>query len=254
MSAPPFWELLARLQAGRFVDLTHAFDANSPHCEAFAPAAVTTLYDHAPARGTLGEGFLAHQYTLVGQWGTHVDAGAHFVPGRRFVDEIPVREMMLPLVVIDVSARVDQDPDYCMTLEDVHEWEALHGRVPAGAFVAMCTGWSRRWPSQERMFNRDANGVAHFPGWSQAALKLLRESRGVQAFGHETTDTDGGLAISKGDTSMEHYLLGTDAWQIELMANLSEIPPAGSIVVASWPKPRKGAGFPARVFAISPPH
>ena len=47
-------------------------------------------------------------------------------------------------------------------------------------------------------------------------LKLLYEQRHVAASGHETTDTDPGLAVTKDDYSLESYLLGTNHYQIEL--------------------------------------
>jgi kynurenine formamidase len=34
------------------------------------------------------------------------------------------------------------------------------------------------------------------------------------------------------------------------LANLDAVPEAGALVVASWPKPLSGSGYPARVFAI----
>ena len=39
-----------------------------------------------------------------------------------------------------------ENPDYTLTLERVKKWEADHGSIPAGAFVAMRTDWSKRWP------------------------------------------------------------------------------------------------------------
>jgi kynurenine formamidase len=253
MQQPPsLWPWLEGLSHARFVDLTHAFDENIPHCESFQPASRTTLFSHRRGEGTLGHGFLAHEYRHVGQWGTHVDPGAHFVEGRRFLDEIPVSEMVLPLVVIDVQRHVQADPDYCIRLDDVLEWESRHGRLPPRAFIAKRSGWSRRWPSQARMMNRDAQGVAHFPGWSLDVLRLLFEERRAIACGHETTDTDSGISISRGDVSLERYVLDRDAWQIELLALPDDLPEAGSVVIASWPKPKTGSGFPARVFAIVP--
>ena len=35
------------------------------------------------------------------------------------MDDIPVKEMVLPLVVIDVSKKVEQNPDYQITMGDV---------------------------------------------------------------------------------------------------------------------------------------
>ena len=36
------------------------------------------------------------------------------------------------------------------------------------------------------------------------------------------------------------------------LANLDKVPDAGAIVVVTFPKPKGGSGFPARVFAILP--
>ena len=85
-----------------------------------------------------------------------------------------------------------------------------------------------------------------------AVLKYLYEERKITASGHEPTDTDPGVATSKGDYSCESYILHRDRYQIELLANLDKVPEAGALVVVSFPKPRNGSGFPARVFAILP--
>lgn len=246
------WPLLAKLKARRWVDLTHSFSTDTPHSPNFQPAEFKVIYRYDDQINGRRAGFLSHEYRFAGQWGTHVDPPMHFREGMRSQDEIPVDEMALPLVVIDISQKVAVDPDYCVALADIAAWEGRHGPVPAGAFVALRTDWSRRWPDQEQMMNRDAAGVCHYPGWSLEVLKLLYERRGITASGHETTDTDPGLAASRNDGSLEDYILANDHWQIEVMANLGEVPEAGSIIVVSWPKAEKGSGFPARAFAILP--
>jgi kynurenine formamidase len=160
--------------------------------------------------------------------------------------------MFLRLVVIDVHDKVAKNPDYVLTLDDIRAWERQHGAIPAGAFVAMRTDWSKRWPDEASMQNVDAHGVAHYPGWSQAVLSYLYEVRKITASGHETTDTDPGLAVSRDDYALEHYLLSTNHYQIELLANLDQVPEAGALVLVSFPKPLAGSGFPARVIAIVP--
>jgi kynurenine formamidase len=60
------------------------------------------------------------------------------------------------------------------------------------------------------MENKDANGVALYPGWSLAALKYPYEERKIAASGHETTDTDPATATSKNDYSRETYILSTN--------------------------------------------
>lgn len=243
------WQVIREKQ---FVDLTHAFAPGIPHWKGFPDETIETLYWYTPGVGKLGEGFYAQSFTHVGQWGTHVDPPAHFVPGMRTVDRIDVKEMILPLVVIDVHEAVANNPDYTITMDDIATWEKAHGRIPEGAFVAMRTDWSKRWPDREAMQNKDAKGIAHYPGWSLEVLRCLYEDRRITASGHETTDTDPGLATTKDDYALETYILKSDHYQIELLAHLDAVPEAGALVVASFPKPKDGSGFPARVFAILP--
>jgi kynurenine formamidase len=242
------------LKNREFVDLTHSFEPGIPHWPGFADEQRELVYwydSNPPGPGTLGTGFYAQLYSHVGQWGTHADPPAHFVRGLRTLDKISVKEMLMPLVVLDVHKKVAQNPDYTVTMDDVRAWERRHGRIPEGAFVAMRTDWSKRWPSMEVMQNKDANGVAHYPGWGLDVLKYLYEERHITASGHEPTDTDPGIATSQDDYSLEAYILGTNHHQIELLANLDQVPEAGALVVA-FPKPKEGSGFPARVFAILP--
>lgn len=240
------------LKGKEFVDLTHSFEPGIPHWPGFPDEQRETLYGYAKGEGKMGEGFFAQRFCHVGQWGTHADPPAHFVKGLRTLDQIPVTEMILPLVVIDIHKKVAQNPDYIIAMEDVRDWEARHGRIPEGAFVAMRTDWSKRWPDAAAMQNKDAKGVAHYPGWSIEVLKCLYEDRKILASGHETTDTDPGLATTKDDYSCETYVLKTNHYQIELLADLDRVPEAGAVAIVTFAKPKGGSGFPARVFAILP--
>lgn len=246
------WKIVEELQSKQFVDLTHSFHPGIPHWPGFDDEERVATYFYDEGIGKKGAGFLAHQYTIPGQWGTHVDPPAHFSRGKRFVDDIPVKEMMLPMVVIDISMKVRNNPDYQVAMEDIQAWEAKYGQIPANSFVALRTDWSKRWPDNEKMRNADSLGIAHYPGWSQPVLTCLYEKRNITASGHETTDTDPGTATSKGDYSLEAYVLSRDKFQIELLTNLDKVPEYGAIAVVTFPKPQKGSGFPARVFAIIP--
>lgn len=241
------------LSGKKFVDLTHAFAPGIPHWPGFPEEKRETVYWYEKGRGSMGEGFFAEIFTHVGQWGTHVDPPAHFIRGLRTVDQISLQEMVLPLVVIDVHKEAAKNPDCTLSLERVKKWEADHGAIPVGAFVAMRTDWSKRWPDGASMENKDAAGVSHYPGWTMEALKYLYEERKITASGHETTDTDPGIAASKDDAALETYILSTNHYQIELLANLDQVPESGALVIVSFPKPKGGSGFPARVFAICPP-
>jgi kynurenine formamidase len=249
---PTLTQIQQILSGKNFVDLTHTFEPGIPHWPGFPNEVRKTIYWYEKRPDTMGSGFFAEVFTHVGQWGTHVDPPAHFIRGLRTVDQIDLKEMVLPLVVIDVHKECGQNPDYILTLERVRTWETEHGQIPGGAFVAMRTDWSKRWPDDAAMQNRDTRGVSHYPGWSKPVLQYLYETRKITASGHETTDTDPGLATTRDDYSLESYVLGTDHYQIELLDNLDQVPEAGALVFVSFPKPQNGSGFPARVFAILP--
>ena len=249
---PTLSEVCCLLKSKEFVDLTHSFKPGIPHWPGFPDEKREVLYWYEKGVGSMGDGFFAQRFSLVGQWGTHVDPPAHFIKGLRTLDQIDLKEMILPLAVIDLHEKAAKNPDYVITMEDVKDWERRHGRTPEGCFVAMRTDWSKRWPDMAAMQNKDAQGIAHYPGWSLDVLKYLYEERKITASGHETTDTDPGSATSKDNYSLETYVLKTNHYQVELMTNLDKVPECGALVVVAFPKPADGSGFPARVFAILP--
>ena len=129
------------IQSKQFVDLTHAFEPGIPHWKGFPDEKQELIFSYAK------DGFISHLYTHVGQWGTHVDPPAHFAEGMRTIEQISPKEMILPLVVLDVHESVEKNADYTVTLSDVKAWETRHGKIPSGAFVALRTDWSKRWPN-----------------------------------------------------------------------------------------------------------
>lgn len=234
------------LHAARFVDLTHTFAPGIPHWKEMPDETVSRKFT------IVKDGFNIDVFTHAGQWGTHVDPPAHFHAGMTTVDRIDPRQFLARLVVLDIHARVATNPDTVVSMDDVRDWERRHGPIPEGAFVALRTDWSKRWPSQAALQNVDAHGVAHYPGWSAPVLHYLYEQRHITASGHETTDTDPGSATTHDDYALESYVLGTGHFQIELLTHLDQVPEAGALVMVSFPKPKDGSGFPARVVAITP--
>jgi len=243
---PSLWQVSEMLKSKDDVDLTHSFRPGIPHWEGFPDEIVETAFNFNTS------GFFVQKFILVGQWGTHVDAPVHFHQGKRSVDEIDVKEMVLPLVVLDIHQKASEDPDYSVSMDDVNAWESKYGKIPEGSFVALRTDWSKRWPNQTSMLNEDLNGTFHYPGWSMEVLQYLYEDRNITASGHETTDTDPGFQTTEGNYTMEAYVLGRDHFQIELLANLDKVPEYGALIVVAFPKAEGGSGFPARAFAILP--
>lgn len=243
---------LAGWDADKIIDLSHAFFPGMPHQEALGDEVIEPLLAHEPGVGRLGSGAKLDRYSLIGQWGTHVDAPVHFGAGMRSVDEIAVKDMILPLVVLDVHEAVAGDPDYAVSMDDVRRWERAHGRIPVRAFVALRTDWSKRWPDPQAYFNRDAEGIPHYPGWSEEVLRYLDEERDARGIGHETPDTDPGRTAQASFYRLESQHLRRDRYQLEMLTNLDRVPESGAVIIATWPKARGGSGFPARVLALVP--
>jgi kynurenine formamidase len=232
------------IESKKFVDLTNSFGPDTPVWAGFGQAKFSPAADpktHEPYTIPKDE-FRTTYYEMVGQYGTHVDPPAHFAENGITMDKIPLKQMILPLVVLDDTAYLAKDPNHAFSVADLKAWESKHGRVPKGAFAALRTDMSKDWDANPERFKRSP-----FPAWAFETIKYLYERRGVTATGHEAMDTD---TTDKMDS--ETYILQHGHYQIEVMANLDQVPATGAVIVVTWPKVKDGLGFPARAFAILP--
>ena len=229
MSNLALWEQLkvAKSEKYKWVDLTHELSPETPHWYGFSPLQADLLFDYA--EGTPDDKMApmrCFQYSVPSQYGTHVDAPRHFWGNGRPMNEITVKELVYPLVVIDKSAECAANADFVLKIEDIEKWEAEYGRIPEGAFVAFRSDWYKK----SNLDNPDESGQPHYPGWDKATIQWL------DAYPYPG----------------EQYILEVDRFQIEVMRNLDQVPPVGSIIVCSFPKLKDGVGFPARCFAVCP--
>jgi len=226
-----------------FVDLSHSFGPDSPVWSGFGQAKMSPATDPKTNEPyTIAkDGFRATYYEMVGQYGTHVDPPAHFSENGITMDQIPLKRMILPLIVLDDTPYLAKDPNHAFSVADLRAWEKRHGRVPRGSFVALRTDMYKDWDNPER-FKRHP-----FPAWAFETIKSLYENRSVVATGHESLDTD-----ITDNMDSETWILKHGHYQIEAMANLDKVPPKDALIVVTWPKVKNGLGFPARAFAILP--
>ncbi len=240
-------DAITLLKSQKWIDLSHTVSPEIPYFPAFKPIETETLFTVEK------DGFFANQYTVATQYGTHIDAPIHFAVGTKALDEIPVTEFVLPLVVIHKEKDVEANNDYRLTVQDILDFEAQYGEIPAGSFVAFASGWSKRWHDNAKFYNKDDAGQSHTPGWALEALQFLHEQRNVAAIGHETLDTDSALDFVKhNDLVGERYWLTQNKFQIEVLNNLSELPATGGAIFIGVPKIKDAPGFNARVFAVVP--
>ena len=191
-------------------------------------------------------GYFTRSFWMLEHCGTHLDAPLHFAPGKASVDQIPVKHLFGPAVLLEVRAEGEVDCDYQLPAGKVEAWEKAHGRVPEGAIVLLRTGWAKRWPDAKRYCNLDARGHMHFPGFSVEAARLLIE-RKASGLGCDTMSVDFGASE---DFAVHHLALEAGLYHLENLADLSDLPESGAQLVVAPIKLEGGSGGAVRVFAI----
>ncbi len=179
---------------------------------------------------------------------TRLQAPARYAPGLWTVDQIPPERLFAPLAVIDVRARVQQDPGYQLSVADIANWEQTHGQIPQGAVVMARTGRASRWDSPRDSRNHDSDGAPHFPGFSLQAVKFLVQGRKVVGLGIDTASLDSG---DVSNSAASNYCLSHSVYQIENIANLEKAPQAGGLALVAPAKLQGSSSAPVRVLALA---
>ncbi len=103
------------------VDLTHSFSPTTPVWSGFGQAKFLPAADPQTKEPYTipKDGFRATYYEMVGQYGTHVDPPAHFAENGITMDQIPLKQMILPLIVLDNTPYQAKDPNHAFSLDDL---------------------------------------------------------------------------------------------------------------------------------------
>ncbi|MBR2520607.1 MAG: cyclase family protein [Oscillospiraceae bacterium] len=245
------WQALEGAKKLKWVELSHPLNNDSPYWSGIPEGSVelcNVVFDW----GNPMLECLIHTFKFPGQFGTHVDFPGHFIKGAAMSDSYGVMDAVFPLCVVDITGKVAQDPCYAVTVQDIKDYEEKYGPIPDGAFVALRTDWSKKWPDMDALSGIAEDGSENFPGWSLDALKYIYEVRSAAANGHEALDTDASAEAAKaGDLACERYVLSKGKLQIEVLCNLDKVPSAGAVLIAAWPRIEGASGLPARVWAVT---
>jgi len=223
-------------------DLTHVFSPRTPVFPAFKPIQIRAKFSIAK------DGFFANEVTFDEHTGTHLDAPVHFVANAVTADKLPADKFFAPLAVISIADRASRNADALLSVDDVLAWEKQHGRLPAGAFVAMHSGWDAKVATADRFLNKDAKGTMHAPGFSEEVARFLVKERDIVGAGVDTLSLD---AASASRFVAHLALLGAGKYGVELLANLGTVPPSGATIIVGGPKHEGATGGPARVYAVA---
>ena len=236
------------LARAKVIDLTHSFDEKTIYWPTSPTNFKLTQLSYGETPG--GYFYSANSFCTPEHGGTHLDAPIHFSKGGKSADQIPVRQLIAPGALVDVSAKAANDPDYRLTLDDLNAWEKKHGAIPSGAILLLRTGWGTRWPDKKRYLGDDTPGDAsklHFPSYGKEAVEYLVKQRHVAAIGIDTASIDYGPTKD----FIVHQIVGAAGVPgLENLAELDKVPEVGAWIVALPMKIAGGSGGPLRIVAL----
>lgn len=224
--------------ARQVVDLTHVYDSGFP------------TFDGKPgiefewAAEIARDGYQLHKLTIFEHTGTHIDAPLHFSADGASVDQLEPQKLVAPLVIIDITDRAREDANSTVEAADIERWISANGDIPAGAIVALRSGWATKVKTPA--FRNDEAGKFAFPGFGKSATDLLLKLDTV-AIGVDTLSLDPG---NSANFAVHNSWLPAGRYGIEGLNNLESLPVKGATIVVGAPAHRGGTGGPARVLAL----
>lgn len=239
------------LSSYTLIDLTHPFDERT----IYWPTETGFQLIRGPAGITeKGYYYAANRFAAPEHGGTHIDAPVHFYQGGQTVDQVPLSHLVGEAAVVDVRPQAEQQPDYQITVSDLRRWEEQHHRLLVDVVVLLRTGYARHWGDRRHYLGtektgREALSELHFPGLHPSAAQWLVENRSIKAVGIDTASIDYGQS----QLFESHVtLFRRNIPVLENVADMSQLPTAGAIVVALPMKIAGGSGGPVRIIAWVP--
>ncbi len=234
---------------GKWIDLTYEFSdktiywPNNP-----VGFKLDTQFNGINDRGWY---YASNQFFSPEHGGTHLDAPVHFASGKWTNDQIPVDRFMGQAVVIDVSSQTKNDIDYLITVNDVMNWEKIHGQIPANSIILFKTGWGKFYPDKSKYIGTNGAGATaipflHFPSIHPDLASWMVKNRKPKVVGIDTASIDYGQSK---DFNTHRILLSENIIGFENVANLDLLPATGAYIVGLPMKIRNGTGGPLRVVA-----
>lgn len=212
----------------RTVDLSHVVREDVP----YLPDEPPTRIDRSADGGVL-------QFQIGTRTGTVLRVAAATGSDVSTVDQLSPRDLVLPVVVIDVRDMAQDHAGYRLSLGELGDWEHRYGSVPRGALVLLVTGWDMRWGDPAAYLDRDGAGDLAAPAFGAAAAAALLDERGALGLGIDAPGT------SYRPASGYRLLL-------ENLTSLEQLPATGATIVVGALKLQAAQSSPARVIALVP--
>ncbi len=165
--------------------------------------------------------------------GTHIDAPRHFLNEGRSLEELSADEFVWETYVIDVRERMQTEPVFQLSVDDIKNYERRNRRIARGSLVVFQTGFEEAFGTPA-MFGPN-------PGMSAEAIQWLFDERHISGIG---TDLYGPDAATDFDFLATYTVLANDGVAVVAMKNLDDLAIQGDLLMAPAVRLEEGSGFP----------
>ena len=126
--------------------------------------------------------------------------------------------------MVDVTADVQNNPDFLLTVERVQQWESKIWAHPCRSMDAACAPDGQNAPTPKQYINLQDDGP-HTPGFVKDCSDFLAKERDVLGVGVETVGTDAGRAATFNPPFPNHYVMhGSGKFGLAGLCNLDQLP------------------------------
>jgi kynurenine formamidase len=231
------------IRIDNIVDLTHTLTPDFP----FIPVKKLTYPFELIPMATLKDNCVeANSWKIHEHLGTHTDAPNHFIQGQKSLDQLELKDLIVPVVVIDIELKASKSSDAELTIEDINKFEKEYGRIPDHSCVMMYSGWEKHL-NDSLFVGLDDMQVKHYPGFSNDAINFLINERNIAGIGVDVLSFDPG---TDENYTGHKTLFEAGKWGVECVANLNKIPKTGATVIVAAPKVGKATGGFSRIIAV----
>nr|XP_018914526.1 PREDICTED: uncharacterized protein LOC109042313 [Bemisia tabaci] len=230
-----------------FIDLGHGLDNSTVSWDDKRTFESNVSLFSEPFHYAMGE------FSTPEHVGTHLDAPFHFWKDGWRLGQIPLKHLILPGVLIDVSQKVGDNRDFLLTSENLSDWERENGALDRDKkyILLIKFGWGDRYVNRTDYFGIGLNSSnpnqRNFPGIGESAANWIASKGSIVGVGVDTASVDSGNAAS----AVTHRILALkNIYNLENVALAGKnLPSKGFYLIVLPMKLTYGTGGPVRVIA-----
>ncbi|KAM3967122.1 kynurenine formamidase [Aphomia sociella] len=229
-----------------FIDLTHPFDNQTVYWPDSQEFRFTKKIEEHDA--TTGSWYAANDFTAGEHGGTHIDAPYHFAKSGLHVGELPLTSLITPLIIVDVSKIVNDDPNFVLYKQHL-DYILYYENKPC--LMIFKFGWSKYFNDTKKYLGQNENDNSlNFPSLSaEVAEWIVSAYKNVVGIGVDVASVDPGSS-----TTFPVHKITTKKglYSIENVNLNQHVPETGCTALALPMKIAFGSGAPLRLVAICP--